>query len=118
MADLIQPQRVATFVGFPGGSPVDMVIGTGTRVVATAGSTSTTAAAVPAGGAVLIIRATEPAWIRFGDSGVGAAAADANSILLFAGEARYVLKSGETHFRVLRAGGTDALIQLESVATL
>ncbi len=118
MAELTQPQRTAGFAAYPGGTPVPIVLGTTTRVVATAAATSTSAAAVPAGGNILIIRAVAPIWIRFGGSGVGAAAADANSILFVTGEAPYVLNPGETHFRVLRAGSADVLVQLESVSTL
>ncbi len=79
---------------------------------------STTQAAIPTGGNILMIRATDAVWIRFGATGVGAAAADANSILFIGGEAPYVLKSGDAFFRVLRVGAADVAVQLESVATL
>src|SRR6187431_3216640 len=118
MADLTQPQRLATPIAFPGGDQLQLTNGTGTRVVATAGAASTAAAAIPGGGNVLMIRAVAAIWIRFGASGVGAAAADANSILFVAGESPYLLKPGETHFRVLRVGADDVQVQLESVATL
>lgn len=118
MADPASPQRVAGFAAYPGGSPIQFLNGTGTRVVATAGATSTAQAAIPTGGNILLIRAVDAIWIRFGATGVGAAAADANSILFVAGEAPYVLKSGEAYFRVLRAGSADVLVQLESVGTL
>ncbi len=118
MSELTQPQRLATPVDFNGGDHLQLTNGTGTRVNATAGSSSTAAAAIPTGGNVLMIRAIASIWIRFGASSVGAAAADLNSILFVAGESPYLLKQGETHFRVLRAGADDVLLQLESVATL
>jgi hypothetical protein len=53
---------------------------------------------------------------------MGAAAVDANSILFPAGEApvRIPLISDvpATHFRVIRASGSDAFVQLESVNLL
>lgn len=118
MTELTQPQRPSAPAQFPGGDSVQIVNGTGTRVVATAGAASTAAALVPTGGNILIIRAVAPIWIRFGGASVGAAAADADSILFVTGEAPYVLKSGETYFRVLRVGSADVLMQLESVGTL
>lgn len=118
MAELTNPQRVANFAAYPGGYPVSTLIGTRTRVNATAGSTTTEATAVPTGGNVLILRATAAIWIRFGGASVGAAAAGADSILFVAGEAPYVLNAGETHFRVLRAGSADVPVQIESVGTL
>lgn len=118
MGDLVNPQRAANFAQYPGGSPVPILLGTGTRVVATAAAASTAEAAVPTGGNMLLIRADAAMWIRFGATGMGAAAADANSILFVAGEAPYVLKTGEAYFRVIRAGSTDANVQLESVSTL
>lgn len=118
MADLKSPQRLSDATSYPGGTPLQIVNGTGTRVVATAGAASTAEAAVPTGGNVLLIRAVAPIWIRFGATGMGAAAADANSILFVTGEAPYVLKSGEAYFRVLRVGASDVLVQLESAGTL
>lgn len=118
MADPTSPQRAANFAAFPGGIPVQILPGTGTRVNATASGSSTSEAAVPAGGNILLIRATDSIWIRFGATGMGAAAADANSILFISGEAPYVLKNTEAFFRVLRVGSADVAVQLESVATL
>lgn len=116
--ELVSPQRLANSTQFAGGEPLQIVNGTGTRVNATATASSTSAAAVPTGGNVLMIRAPASIWIRFGASGVGAAAADANSILFVSGECPYLLKAGETHFRVLRVGSDDVPVQLESVGTL
>lgn len=118
MAELIQPQRLANSISFPGGTPLQVTCGTGTRVNATAGATSTAEAAVPTGGNVLMIRATAAIAIRFGPTGMGAAALDANSILFVAGEAPYLLKTGEAYFRVIRVGSADVPVQLESVGTL
>jgi hypothetical protein len=118
MSDLVSPQRAANYSQFPGGIPIQIVLGTGTRVNATAGAASTAAVAVPAGGNILLIRATDSIAIRFGGASVGAAAVDADSILFISGEAPYVLKTGETHFRVIRVGSSDVAVQLESVATL
>jgi hypothetical protein len=101
-------------IKFPTGETAQVIAASGTRVNATAGETSTAEAAVPAGSRVLIIRATDAIWIRFGATGMSAAAADANSILFLGGEAIYQLKDGETHFRVLRVGSADVAVQLES----
>lgn len=107
---------------FPGGDTVQMLPLSGLRVNATAASTSTAEAAVPAGAALLMVRATGPMAIRFGNTGMGAAAVDANSILFPAGEApvRIPLISDvpATHFRVIRASSSDAFVQLESVNLL
>lgn len=118
MADATSPQRMANYAAYQGGGAVPIVIGSTTRVNATAGATSTAAAAVPSGGRVLIVRAVDNIWIRFGTSSVGAAAADANSILFTAGEGYYVMQPTDTHFRVLRVGASDVLVQLESAGTL
>lgn len=118
MADLKSPQRFANSAAFPGGQAAQFLKGSGTRVNATAAAASTAAAAVPAGGNVLLIRATDAVAIRFGASGVGAAAVDADSILFCPGEAPYILNQGETHFRVIRVGTADVPVQLESVETL
>jgi len=118
MADATSPQRLSNAVSFFGGDKAQFLQGTGTRVNATAAAASTAAAAIPSGGNVLLIRATDAVAIRFGASTVGAAAVDANSILFCPGEAPYVVKSGETHFRVIRVGTADVPVQLESVGTL
>jgi hypothetical protein len=114
----VQTQTVGRVVQFPGGIPAQFLAPTGNRVNATAGAVVTAEAAVPSGGRVLMIRATDAVWIRFGATGMGAAAADADSILFLGGEAPYLLKTNETHFRVLRVGAADVAVQLESVETL
>lgn len=114
----IAPQTLSTQVQFQGGQPLPVLVGTDTRVNATADAAGTGAAAVPAGGNVIIIRAVAAIAIRFGSASVGAAAVDANSILFVAGEAPYVLRPGETHFRVIRVGSADVQVQLESAGTI
>lgn len=118
MADATSPQRMANFAAYPGGGPVPIVIGSTTRVNATAGAASTSEAAVPTGGRIMIVRAVDNIWIRFGATGMGAAAADANSILFTAGEGYYMLQPTDAFFRVLRVGASDVLVQLESASTL
>lgn len=118
MADATSPQRLAQAVQFFGGDKAQFLQGSGTRVNATATAASTAEAAVPTGGNVILIRATEAVAIRFGATGMAAAAVDANSILFCPGEAPYVLKTGEAFFRVIRVGTADVPVQLESVATL
>jgi hypothetical protein len=118
MSESSTSQQVAKSVTFTGGERVQTLQGTGTRVNATAGAASTAEAAVPVGGNVIIIRATDAIAIRFGATGMGAAAVDADSILFVGGEAPYVLVSGQGFFRVIRVGATDVAVQLESVATV
>lgn len=107
---------------FPNGEAVQMLPLSGVRVNATAAVASTAEAAVPAGSRLLVVRATGPIAIRFGATGVGAAAVDANSMLFPAGEAPVSLPMAAdvvaTHFRVIRASGSDAFVQLESVNLL
>lgn len=114
------PLRLSRKVSYNDGDAVPIVIGTGTRVNATAGVASTSEAALPSGaaGSVVIVRATDAIWIRFGATGVGAAAADANSILFLGGEAPILTPDNATHFRVLRVGSSDVAVQLESVAAM
>ena len=104
---------------FPSGDSVQMLPLSELRVNATAAVASTAEAAVPAGAHLVMVRATGPIAIRFGNTGVGAAAVDANSILFPAGEAPVkiplVSDVPATHFRVIRASGSDAFVQLESV---
>lgn len=102
-----------------GGDSAQLLPLTGTRVNATAGSASTSEAALPAGHAGLfMVRATGPMAIRFGTTGMGAAAVDANSLLFPAGEAPVRTDPTATHFRVIRASSSDASVQIESVSML
>ena len=104
---------------FPTGDAVQMLPLSGVRVNATAAVASTAEAAVPSGARLVMVRATGPIAIRFGATGMGAAAVDANSILFPAGEApvRVPLAADvlATHFRVIRASGSDAFVQVEGV---
>lgn len=104
---------------FPNGDAVQMLPLSGLRINATAGVASTAEAALPAGAVMVVLRATGPVAIRFGNTGVGAAAIDANSILFPAGEAPVkiplVSDVPATHFRVIRASGSDAYVQFENV---
>ena len=65
-----------------------------------------------------MVRATAAIAIRFGTSGVGAAALGVDSILFPAGEAPLQLPADATHFRVIRATADDAAVQLEGVKML
>ena len=101
---------------FANGQTLQLLPLSGTRVNATAAVGSTAEAAIPASAEHLILcRATGPIAIRFGTTGMGAAAVDANSILFPAGEAPIPLPLGTTHFRVIRASGSDAFMQLETI---
>lgn len=92
---------------------------TGARVNATAGAASTAEAALPTGATdLVIVRASGLMAIRFGTTGMGAAAIDANSVLFVAGEAPVQLPEGATHFRCIRGGSADAAVQLETVKML
>jgi hypothetical protein len=105
---------------FPNGESVQMLPLAGQRVNATAATASTAEAALPTGARLVMVRATGPMAIRFGDTGMGAAAVDANSILFPSGEAPVAVplnatKTPYTHFRVIRASGSDAFVQIEMV---
>lgn len=118
MAEYQNPPTVSNSARLPNGEVAQFLQGSGTRVNATAGAASTAEAAVPTGGKILLISATDSIAIRFGAAGMSAAAVDADSILFIAGSAPYVLKPNETHFRVIRVGAADVAVQLESVGTL
>lgn len=103
-----------------GGNPIPVYSLTGTRVNATATVASTVEAALPAGARVVEIRALDAIWIRFGLTGVGAAAADANSILWTPGSGPVFLPEIDgqtaTHFRCMRVGSSDVTLQIEAIA--
>lgn len=92
------------------------------RVNVAATSASSTETAVPSGAKVVEIRATEPVYIRWGDTGMSAAAADANAQLFPAGEKaqqvplNMAVGTPYTYFRVIRAGSADATVQMERIA--
>lgn len=106
------------------GGTVPTVYLSGVRVTVTASSTSTSEAALPAGAVAIIIRALEGVWIRFGETGLGAASADDNSVLFPAGESVIPVPlvsadgSPATHFRVLRATANDTPVQIERINTV
>ncbi len=106
---------------YPNGEAAQVPFLTGTRVNASVSSTSTSATALPSGARIVEVRSTEAVWIRFGTSGVGAAAADANSILFPAGVSIMAVPFSDTsdtfstHFRALRVGSNDAIVQIESL---
>jgi len=112
---MANPVKLSRSIQFPDGTPVQVVHGTGTRVNATAAASTTAEAAIPAGGSALIVRCTDSIWLRFGTTGMGAAAADLNSILQLGGEAIVQPPDLTTHFRVLRVGSADVAVQLETV---
>jgi len=117
---MANPDRLSRSVQFPNKESVQTVFGSGSRVNATAASTSTSEAALPTGSKVVEVRATDAIWLRFGNTGMGAAAADANSILFIAGEKVMPVPlhtdgSPFTYFRVLRVGDTDVPVQIERI---
>lgn len=108
---------------FGNGQPVQMLPLSRVRVNATATAASTAEAALPTGARLVVVRATGPMAIRFGNTGVGAAAVDANSMLFPSGEAPVAVPlhsdgTPYTHFRVIRASGSDAFVQIEGVVHL
>lgn len=111
--------RIRPAITVPGlnGQAAGAYYGSGTRVNATAGTSSTSAAAVPANTGLVVIRVAAPGVsIRFGASDVAAAANDANSIMLpAAGEYLVELASTDTHFRCIRTLAADVGIQLEAL---
>lgn len=115
---MANPIKLSRQISFPDGSPVQTVMGTGTRINATAAAASTAEAAIPAGGLVMFVRCTDFIWLRFGTTGMGAAAADLNSILVPGGEGIIQAPDSTTHFRVLRTGSADVAVQLETVTQM
>lgn len=109
--------RVNGVYQFGNGNAVQMLPLSGTRVNATATVGSTSEAALPAGcaGGLVVVRAVEAIALRFGATGMGAAAVDADSILFPAGEAPLPVPATATHFRCIRVGSADVAVQLETV---
>jgi hypothetical protein len=102
--------------------PLQIPVYTGSRTNHSGGAASSAAEAIPSGARIIEVRATQSVWLRFGTSGVGAAAADANSMYFAAGVAVFVVpfSSGEvfsTHVRMIRAGADDAVVQIEEIAS-
>lgn len=109
--------RLPALAGANGAAP-QALFGTGTRVNATATTASTAEAAVPTAGALTLVRVAAPGVsIRFGATGMGAAANDANSIMLpAAGDYLIQLAATDTHFRCIRTLAADVGIQLEALS--
>jgi len=109
---------------FKNGDAVPALLLSGARLTLTATDVSTVEAALPVRSALIIVRATENIWLRFGNTGMDAAAADDDSILFLSGceavEVPFSDASGinaHTHVRVIRAGENNSLVQIERVAT-
>lgn len=119
----IGQSKLTRAVRFPDGSNVPIVYGTGTRVNNTAAATSAAEAALPAGAAVIEVRATDAIWLRFGNTGMAAASAANTSILFVGGEKVMPVPldgSGNPYdyFRTLRVGSADVAVQIESIAAV
>lgn len=114
--------KVGTYIQFPNGDAVQTVFLSGFRSNATAGATGSSEVAVPTGARLLAVRATDAVWLRFGNTGMPVATADANSILFPAGEAviPVPLLNGVpyTHFSVMRVGDVDVPVQVEQVSVV
>jgi len=81
----------------------------------TAGSTSTAAVDLSAHlGQNVMFTLDQPAHFRAGDGSIGAAITD--DVILYPGHVyRFYVEAGRTHFRALRAGGTNAIISYAPV---
>lgn len=115
------PGRLSRAIQFNNGNAVQTVYGSQTRVNVTAGAASSSETAVPGGASAVEIRATGDIWLRFGNTGLGDAAADANSILFPGGEKFIVVPldaNGAAYdfFKVMRVGSSDVPVQMEAVA--
>lgn len=114
--------RLAAAAAFNSDVSAPMVRYTGARVNSTVSSSSTAATELPAGSTVIELRITDAVYLRFGDSDVGAAAADTNSILVPAGE-KVMVVPGLTadvpykYYRAIRVGSTDVALQIAKVDT-
>lgn len=114
-------EHVTRALKLPTGETVQVLAGTGQRVNATATSSSTTEAALPTGARVISLTALDAIAIRFGNTGMGAAAVDADSILFAAGEKPIFIPLNAdgtpvTHFRCIRIGSSDVPVQIEKLA--
>lgn len=87
-------------------------------LTAAVASSAAIATGVAAGSSVFLISTQGPISIRFGTSGVAAAAVDATSIMLPTAGV-YLVEPGltATHFRHIRAGAADAIFQISPVPT-
>jgi hypothetical protein len=97
-------------------NPIPVAVGSGNRAALTAG-VATSNTTVPTGtSGLVVVRSTDYFWLNFGSSGAVTAVAGATSILCPPGEGVYPVPAGTTHFAGLRVGGSDVIVQLESLA--
>lgn len=115
------PYRLARALLAINGAPLPIAYGNQTRVNATSGAASTAQAALPAGAKVILVRTTTDIALRFGNTGMAAAANDANAVLVPAGEVVMFVPLDGTgvaydYFRLIQitAAGT---VQIEGVDT-
>lgn len=111
--------KIGSEVRYPSGSPAPTVFLSTDRATIAAADTSSSETALPSGARFIVLRASVCAWIRWGATGLGAAAADDDSQLFPPGEAfipvPFVDGVLATHFRVLREGDTSGYVQVEAV---
>lgn len=111
--------KIGTQIAFPGGDALQTAYGSGSRLTVQATAASSSAGVLPSGARLLYVRASGSVWLRFGGAGIGAAAADDNSILFPIGESVMPVpldanRDPYTHVRVL-AAGDDCYVQFESI---
>lgn len=114
------PEKLSRSLQFPDGRPVQIAYGSGSRVNTSATVASTAEVALPSGSRVIELRATESIAIRFGNTGMGAAAVDADSVLFPAGEKLMIVPLDANgapydYFRCIRVGSADVPVQIEKV---
>lgn len=117
---MANPVKLSRSLQANNGDAIPVVWGSGSRVNATATAASTAEAALPTGATLIELRATDAVAIRFGNTGMGAAAVDANSILFPAGEKVLPVPLDSSgipfdYFRVIRVGAEDVPVQIELV---
>lgn len=105
-------------ISLQNGESLQMLIGNGQRVnVSTAGAGATAAVELPSNSVLdtYIVRATDWAWVAFGNGSV-TAGANTSSILIAPGEGVYVNPSDPSHVSVMRVGAEDVTVQFEAVS--
>lgn len=100
-------------VVYPNGSPTPVYIGKGNRVNANSSGSATSAAALPTGSRLVVIRSTESVYLAFGTGSVSAVA-DETSILFLAGELVLPVPEGATHFSIIQVT-TAGVFQIEQL---
>jgi len=116
----LPPSSIDRGFRFANGDAVPTVALSGERVTLTAAVASTAEAELPSDSVLICIRSTEAVWLRFGNPGMGEAAAGDDSILFPPGTEVIPVPSdgGDapyTHVRVIRAGADDSLVQIEKI---